>query len=111
MLPAKFRRVGMNRVSFAEINKALDRGDLITADFQVVSRHGLKWVWIRFVSVFSKICCFKDPLKAFRINEVAKSLAAFAVKNERSLDAESLQTLDLIFAKLKAKADKSSHGA
>ncbi len=101
----------VNRISFAEINKALDRGDLITTDFQVVSRNGLKWVWIRFLSAFSKICCFKDPLKSFRINEVAKSLATFTVKNERSLDPASLQTLEQIFAKLKAKADKSSHGA
>lgn len=88
--------------------KALNEGNLITKDFIVVEKNGIKWVWIRFInSMLNTIRLFfqsYDPWKAFRIDEIVKSLKENSIF---PLHFETQKNLTEVIAKLEEKASLS----
>lgn len=93
-----------------KVSYALQAGHLVRNDFKVIEKHGIKWVWIKFVKALEKmfICC-NDPWKAYRINALSTSLMFFVNNNKEHMTDETTAIVTSILDKLKLKADHSSN--
>lgn len=92
-----------------KIEQALNQGNLVTSDLEVVEKNGIKWAWIRFSRAFLKVfSCCQDPWKAYRINAVAQALSTFTSNNQAHLTPDVKQRLEQILAKLEVKAGHST---
>ncbi len=94
-----------------EIDQALDRGNLLTTDLQVVEKQGITWVWIIFTRAVLTVvsyCIQYDPWKAYRIHHVAQSLSTFVANNQEHVTPDKEIQIKEIFNKLEVKAGRSS---
>ncbi len=94
------------RNRLTDINQALEQENLVTKDFKVVEKQGIKWTWIKFTRAILKTfsCCMGDPWKAHRIDALAKSLTTFTHNNHEHLTPEIKAQLEKIRVTLVGKA-------
>lgn len=87
-----------------QIETALKQGHLVNNRLQIVKKHGIKWVWIRFTQCLVKLfssCTRQKPWNVYQADSVMSALKVYTKDKATPELQERLQRIEDILSKRK----------